>query len=246
VKEDPEKGRQDIVQAFRQQQPLTAKDIAAEVQPFFDELGAALRGGDPERLLEYYNLERMIDEFVAMQVFPKEISNNRRQFVTGMRQGMRQSLGRIALFLKWDETEIKHLKRLEGNEAIVITRHRLRGQPGSMKMRWWVTKEQGRWQVFDFEDLDSGTRVSTVAASLAAQGVGQLPTIAPALRHLQEAMMAIAIERDANKAEQCLQRIGPVRLPNQIEAFRFLARGSCACSVPRARKPSTPSTRPTA
>jgi hypothetical protein len=45
VPEDEDKRREEIVQAFRQQ-PLDAKDIAAEVQPLFDGLGAPLRAGN--------------------------------------------------------------------------------------------------------------------------------------------------------------------------------------------------------
>jgi tetratricopeptide (TPR) repeat protein len=146
----------------------------------------------------------------------------RRSLVAGLREGIRKSVIQQAGFLQWDTFEIRNIKKLAGNEAVVIVRHQT-GDALTLKMRWWVTKEQGTWQVFDFEDLDVGLRVSTLASSLGAAGLAD-PGFIQGVNNLRDALVAIAKE-DPDTAERKLRAAAPVKLPTKLEALRYMVSG---------------------
>jgi tetratricopeptide (TPR) repeat protein len=66
----------------------------------------------------------------------------------------------------------------------------------TLKLRWWVIKEDGAWKVFDFEDFDSGLRMSTAMASMAGEASRLTRTRQAAweqaMQALRRAQMAVA------------------------------------------------------
>src|SRR5205823_1795332 len=93
----------------------------------------------------------------------------RQGFAHGMRVGLGNALTGDGPLFTCTGLEIKHVKKLQGNEAAVIVRHRT-PDGKFLKLRWWVSKRTGAWRIYDFEDLDMTVRVTTVAA-----GAGGLP-----------------------------------------------------------------------
>ncbi|MCI0682397.1 MAG: hypothetical protein L0Y71_09850 [Gemmataceae bacterium] len=224
VAEDDRERRQEVIEAFRGQKPLDADAMAAELKPVFVSLGQAYTAKDVRRIVGHFDLERMFDELAAIEMVPANIRGNRRSSLKGMEIGMDRAAGQQAVFLNWTETEIRSVKKLQGNEAVVIARHR--GADGTtFKLRWWFSKRTGAWRVFDYEDLDAGMRVTTVMASMTAQMTpGKVAGITAAVQHLQQAMVA-AIQRNPEAAERHLRQTDGFQLPRELDALRSMTRG---------------------
>jgi tetratricopeptide (TPR) repeat protein len=224
VPEDEGQRRQEVMAAFQNQKPLDAQEITRELQPLFNGLGAAFGARDGERIMAHFDVDRLVDELVALDAVPPQALRDRRPFVRGMRGGMGRSMAQRAPLLAWAGTEIRHVKKLEGNEAVVIARHRT-GEGVSLKLRWWVTKRPGAWKVHDMEDLDTGLRVSTTMGTLAGAGFGDVRGTAAGLNHVCEAILAAGTRQDADAAERHLRLAQGVKLPAKLEGLRHLATG---------------------
>ncbi len=224
VPENDEQRRKEIREALRQQKPLAAAEIAQELRPFFESLNGAFRAGDQERIMAHFDMDRLYDELGALEIFFQPLRQNRQESIRGMRQGMGRAMQQQAPLLVWTGTDIKNIKMLEGNEAVVIARHRV--EAGMfLKMRWWVTKRTGTWRLYDMEDLDVGLRISTTAVTIVEVGLGNVPELARAMNQLRDAIQAVALRRDPNAAEKILGQIAAVKFPKRLDGVRSLVIG---------------------
>jgi tetratricopeptide (TPR) repeat protein/DNA-directed RNA polymerase subunit RPC12/RpoP len=216
--------RQDMIDAFRDQRPLAEDEIAAEVRPLFTDLGEALRAADGTRSVGHFDLDRLFDELLAMELVPANVRNERRTFVRAARDGLAISLRQQAPLMAWQTFEIRNVKKLQNNEAVVIVRHKT-PDGIALKLRWWLSKRTGTWKVYDFEDLDVGCRSSTTMGSVMHLGVGRIEAIARATKSVREALLILHGQRDPDAAERCLQAEANVPLPPRLEALRKFTRG---------------------
>jgi tetratricopeptide (TPR) repeat protein len=221
---DVERRHREIVEAFHRQRPLTEPEIAKESNVLFAELGAALHGRNQKRIVDQFDLDRMYDEIIAQPGLPRHLVADRRSFIQGIRIGFGRAITEQAVFLEWTKTEVKHIRKLTGNEAILIARHSINNQT-SVKMRWWITKRPGQWKVFDFEDLDTGLRFSATAAIVVAGGMKDAHAMGTAVTNLRDALADVIIRKDAASATQKLRLAEGVKLPAQLEAFRSMVTG---------------------
>ncbi len=223
--EDEEERREQVRQAFKDRQPLADDEIAKQVTPVLDELGASLRAGNPGRIMVKFDLDRMMDELAAANGGAELLRNTRTRndFRRGLAQGFGQSLAQRGVVFHWDQTEVRKIKQLNEDEAVVIARHK---HPNgvSLKMRWWMTRRNGDWQIYDFEDLDAGSRVSSEMAVLLGQGIGKAVEIGSSVKIIVEAIQAVVME-DVDGAEQKLAQVKGVQLPPRFESTRQLATG---------------------
>ena len=99
---------------------------------------------------------------------------------------MQQQAANGDLPVLWTSADIKHVKWLTGQEAVVIVRHQdAQGNP--LRFRWWLTKRTGAWQIYDFQDLDAGLRLSTLVGSLTTMNDADIAAVGQALRSIREA-----------------------------------------------------------
>jgi tetratricopeptide (TPR) repeat protein len=215
---DPE-----IQQALRAEIPLSEKQIAVELQPLFEELGTAFAGQDVERILSHFDVDRICDELIRQNLLPEYLRRARASFVVGLRQGLGQSMRQQAGLLTWKKSEIKNIKKLEGNEAVVIVRHFK--DEGTLKMRWWVTKRHGTWQVFDLEDLELGLRYTANAGGLLALNPVEMQKVSAGMAHVRQALTAVGVQRDPEAADKHLHQAAGIQFPAQQQAFFHLVTG---------------------
>jgi len=216
--------RKEVREAFDDRKPLKEEDIDRELRPFFDVLGKSLNRRDAFALSKHFNIERMVDELDAQGLMTDMIRRHRGEIIKGMRDTVGTALARQADLMNWDSYEFRNIKKLPGNEAVVIVRHRSAGGL-ILKMRWWVTKEGGAWQVFDMEDLDMNLRFSTNVGSIVAALRAEGKELVRGADNLREAMLALAIRQDVDGAEAKLRQIEGVKLPDPLEATRRLISG---------------------
>ncbi|MCI0378787.1 MAG: hypothetical protein L0215_14360 [Gemmataceae bacterium] len=223
--EDDDQRRQEIMEAFQNQKPLAEADIVAEVKPLLDGLGKALQAADESRIAEHFDVERLFDELGALEILPLKGPQARANFVFGARKGLGQSMKANAPILAWTGYEVKHIKKLQGNEAVLIVRHQA-ANGETLKMRWWVSKRLGTWKIYDFEDLHLGMRISEIVATLPELGWGQVREVARAGTAIRDAVHAVVLHQDADAAEKKMQEIALVKLPKKLESVRHLILGT--------------------
>jgi len=229
VVQNPEERRQEVKadlkdnQPLKDKKPLDEKDIPRELKPLFEDLGAALNANDGFRVVAYFDLDRMTDELGALPGLRLDNPDQRQAFVNGMVQGMGKSLP-AQPFLNWNASEIRSVKKLNDDEAIVLVRHK---HPigGTLKFRWWVTRRGGSWKVYDLEDLDGGTRFSVMVGTVVAQGLGKALELSRAVKAIKEALEAVVMRQDADSAERKLNAIARIELPREIDALRYMVWG---------------------
>jgi tetratricopeptide (TPR) repeat protein len=219
--EDDEQRRQQLRQAFANQPLVPDDQMAREIKALLTDLGAAFRAGDGQRAADLFDADRMFDELAAQEVLPPKLLRSRAEFVSGLRVGLSQTLAQQAPLLAWSTFEVRSVKRLQGNEAVVIARHR-DDAGNTLKMRWWVTRLPGTWKVYDLEDLDMGVRLSAEMGTAVAGGPGRAAGMARHAAVLRDAMVALT-RGDVDTAERRLREVDGVRLPGKLEAVRLLA-----------------------
>lgn len=218
--EAPEERREDVKEAFRPQGPQAEDARARDLRGLFEALGEGYRTGDSERIISQFNLERVMDDMVAQNVAPREATRDRTAFLRGMRTGMSRSLAQQSALISWESTEIRQIKSLSADEAVVIARHR-RANGVTLKYRWWVTRISGSWRVYDFENLDMGVRMSAMFAEAARLGEFRAAEIRPATQAIHAALMALN-QDDLDQAREKIRLAKGAKLPASLEAQRLM------------------------
>lgn len=215
----PEQRQQEVVQAFQGEPAPLDEESTASLKELFGGIGTAFQNRDGNALIGHFDLERMLDEFMAQGMLPAHLRGQRDALLRGMRTGLQRGLTQNAALMQWHATEIRSARKLPSCDLVVIARHRddanLR-----LKMRWWVTRRGNAWRVYDYEDLDMGMRASALFGSIAGFQQGDILRMARDVQHLQEAMVAIVSQDDADTAAKKLQRIAGTQFPKPLEAVR--------------------------
>ncbi len=221
LKEDEEERLQDLRDAFGDQKPMDRDELVNDLKPLFEGLGQAFRAADGPRIMSHYDVDRMADEFAALGVLPNRSTQFRRSFAQSLRKELEKSLVEGAVNMEWNTFEIRHVKRLNANEAVVIARHEKKNAV-TLKMRWWVIRQPGGFKVYDTEDLDAGTRFSAESAVLLAGGERGIERLRLPMKTLREAVSAITIQNDFDAADRKLKSIANVEFPDVIAAQRLM------------------------
>jgi tetratricopeptide (TPR) repeat protein len=222
-REDPDQKRADLQAALVNRKPLTEKEIAKELEPLFEDLGKAFRAADGERLVGHFDLERLFDELDTQGDLPEPIRRQRAHAIRGLHQGMASALARNSPLLAYDSFEIRHVRKLPNDEAVVIVRHR--SDTVRLKMRWWVTRRSGPWKVYDYEDLDTAMRFTSIVGRLGGMALNQGPQLRRATAALQKVIFALRQE-DPDTAERQLQVVRKVKWPPRMQAMVWMFSGN--------------------
>lgn len=215
----------------------------------FARLQAALGAHSESAIMDQFDVGRLLDECVAQNYLPKDIKHDLDGSIRTVRKGLGADLAQQSQAFQWELTEIRQVQRNGDNEAVVVARHKLPRDlpPQWIKMRWWLVKENERWQVFDMEDLDEGTRATEriahflpSAAPVAVARAEDVVVLNDAIRALRGHDDAIGIEKelqalamdampsnlgDADGIEKNLKALGKKPLPANLESVRLAVLG---------------------
>jgi hypothetical protein len=229
-----EADRREVAVAFNDPVPPTA-DEAATFERVFAALGRDLANEDRSAIAAAFDMERFASEigrWGGLNALPGGNSpQNRAAFIRGMQQGVGQALANNPL-IRWERTEIRRVRwSADRNEAVVIAVHRsaaLEDYP--TKVRWWLIKQPGGWKVYDLEELDMGTRLSSLMGSMLDQGVIRQLMADPtrfqnAATAIREGAVAIVLQRDVAEAERQLNLTRGIDLPAPLAALREILDG---------------------
>jgi tetratricopeptide (TPR) repeat protein/uncharacterized protein HemY len=206
--------------ALADPKPAPANNGAQDLDTLFNDLGRAFRDADGAAVVAHFDLERMADDLALLAPGLLRDPQGRHAFLTTLRDGLTQSMRRVAPMVQWKSFEIRSTKNQPDGDAVVLVRHEQQGG-GVLKMRWWVSHRSGSWKIYDFEDLSTGLRITAIEASVFGQGVN-LPQATLGIQKVGEAMQDVALRQDLDGAEKKLQEIAHLKLPREIEAVRHL------------------------
>jgi hypothetical protein len=197
---------QEATDAFSGSSTAGAAATAADtpdVQKAMDEFAAAIRAKDSVAVAAVIDAGRMIDEVEAQGLSGKMSGNDKRQFAAGAGPGMARSIVSNP-GMQYKRIEVRKLKPIAGrSEAVAYVRAWLVANYAQTKMRLWVRKTTtGGWQIYDFEDLDGGIRISDFIAGGLAAFAGDIPG-----------------------AKSALAAMEGVSFPPQIDALRVMMKG---------------------
>ncbi len=207
--------------ALGRPQPQSDKELNKDLVVLFANLGAAFRQGNGEGIVAYFDLERMLQEFAAQSAMPVN-SND----VRTARPTFAATLQRDAGAMHWTDTEIREVKRLNETEVVVTARHTEPDQTTKV-FRWWLTRRNGAWKVYDLEAAAVALRMSIMVAAVTNEtpGLADQQGLRKAIKVLTEAMKLAGAGGNPRAAEQKLQQIDGVTLPRPLEALRLLVVG---------------------
>jgi tetratricopeptide (TPR) repeat protein len=204
------------------QRLLSEAEMTEELKPLFRALGDALTQRDAAAVGGYIDSDRMIEEMVWLGMVTRPPSQRREQLVLDLRSSLARWLTLPTSSYHWSSFEIRNVKKLQGNEAVVIARHR-DGNGQVLRLRWWVTKLSGTWKVFDYDPLDAAPRLSAAFAINVAGNDDPLQPVAKALFTISDAAATNFKKKGAQQAQEKLQSVAGVPLPRIGEAMRCLA-----------------------
>jgi tetratricopeptide (TPR) repeat protein len=212
--------KKDVQAAFGDARPVNDEELLRELKPFFATVGADCAKLGPQGLISHLDVDRLVDEILTLPMVPANIVQNRQQFAAGMKVGMTKQAAGGQLPITWTRADIKHAKWLNAQEAVVIVRHQdAFGNP--LRIRWWLTKRSGAWQIYDLQDLDAGLRVSTVIGSVTTMKEQEIAAASQAMQTIREASDALNQRGDVAAAAAALGRVPNVKLPKAIEGMRW-------------------------
>lgn len=228
VRENSAQRRQDIREALVEQKPLTEKEIAAELAPLFDELGAAFRAEDGDRAAATFDVDRLFAELESHGPLPRELLQNKRRFLAGAKIGLARGFEQQAPLIAWDTYEIRHIKKLSDTDVVVIAKHKATNGY-VVKMRWWASRESGPWKFYDMEDLDVNLRATSemhvVVNTMNPQDPDRIREVQRATHLAREAGVALTAGQ-VDLAEQKIQQLRLLRLPRLFKMIERLFSGS--------------------
>jgi hypothetical protein len=135
---------------------------SAAIRDLFQNLHAGMQAGEAKTLEDLFDGQRIYQEVRRLgglaRVSPLDETKSARKLQQAFAVGMAQS-GQI---LKGDQWNVKSCRRLrDPSEALVYARldH---PETGPTKWRWWLKKRDGVWRIYDFEELNTGLRMSDI------------------------------------------------------------------------------------
>jgi tetratricopeptide (TPR) repeat protein len=213
--------------------PVTAgseDEESAAIRAALDGLLASVLRDDRAATYALFDVRRMVTECLRIEGMPRMTSREQAQVAAGFETGLRQSDGfKIWRTLGWKRIDVRKIRfTAERTEALVYFRVRGDGDEPGGKLRWWMHKTSAGWKLFDGEDLEAGSRMSSLLAAVLAAagrpGAGP-PQWVKDLPHVNQALQKLAVgDLDGARAE--LSRVSSSALPPMFEALRQFAQGS--------------------
>src|SRR5688572_26775215 len=191
---------------------------------------AVLPGGGS--VLSHFDADATFDE-LERRGFVSGISRpERREMRRGFKEGYARGIPNGVVDLPWRRLQVRQVRMLrnggsrgDGAEALAFVQTRFQNDL-SCKMRWWFRKTPGGWKAYDYEDLDTGIRIST-SMGMILSNAAQSPAVRGYNESAGAAFTALGNE-DGKAAEAAAARIPASGLPPAMDATRWVLHGD-AC-----------------
>lgn len=231
--------------AFLDPKPATPEQTA-EFTPILLQLGKSIEQSDAQAIRDCFHIPQFTDECIRAGIIEKLGAPNSLRVRSELMDGFGTSIGPSLIkkkdYFSWQSCVLRRVRVTEdGNEAIVIATHNMNvaGDMTSTPMRWWLTKKSGAWCIYDFEELQSGLRLTALVVSASSPELVKNPQqFQTKMAAIDEAAIAIGRE-DYEAADLALAPARNVSLPRPIAAMRALLEAFIAIGRSDAKKGMT-------
>jgi len=173
---------------------------------------------DPDRndKSQYFDFDRMLLECRAAGLPHRAASTLRREVETSLPPKFHANVTAVA----GTEIVLRHVDALP-DERERLAWVQIRSPDGQCaKQRFWLRWHEEQWRIFDYEDLELSSRMSSMMAGLATDPAVQ--RLGPAAQNAVERLaQAGALTRtgDFARAEEIFNSIGPASIPRLMRGF---------------------------
>jgi predicted Zn-dependent protease len=213
--------------------PEPVERLAGELRPVFDALRGPSIRGDGRASVEFFDLDRMLDE----ARLPLHVQPQKEQFRRSLREALIRYLNTRDPFV-FGKYQFNAVRRLPGGEVVVFATHQSGGS--TYWERWWLIKKDGSWKFYDHEFIRYPIRLSYwMRGDLETEDrLGSQPAWRVKAGNLSDAILAFN-RNDLDAVERHLhQTDGPISLPEADGTREVLwarvkaARGNHADALP--------------
>ncbi len=226
--ETGEQQAQEMGRAFDAAQPPPTGVEKAAVDALLTTLAQQIRDGKPEQAMGAFHLPRMLQEFERMGILTRVLERQRRAFSEGLQRGILRSLSHTDAPIGWREVEVKHIRPADlPGEIVIYTRHRSERRNATAHFRWWLKRTGKRWQIYDYQDLDSGIRFSTMTGILTAGKMEAASAWVPvAAEALPKALAAVNETLEYDEAQRLLAEVAQTDAPPYVRSIAWMLTAS--------------------
>jgi tetratricopeptide (TPR) repeat protein len=191
-----------------------------EISALCDRLLAAVRENDKDKATSLIDVPRFLGEMERQSVLGRISPADRTSLRIALHMLIGGGLLQEGQAGAWNTCKVHRIdQKPQSNEGIVVVRMLTKEGTHSSLMRLYVVKEQNRWSLYDWEDIDRIFRTSTHLAMTLAWQQGQVRG-----NYLQAILSAARLTGEGNDsvAEQILSQLANVELENVLEPARWL------------------------
>ena len=212
--------------------PVTAsadpKSLAEEVDADIQQIAAAYARRDPDTLLDFFDIPRLLQEIEDRGFMPPLRPGEASGAVTGLRTGMRKNIQNPATQFIVRAKLIQVRPTGEPAEVVAFVRgwHK---DGSSVRLRWSMKRTGGTWRIYDGEEMGAGLSMSALLGAAVGPEFNGRSTVLPAwvksVRPLTLVMQDLAAH-DLERAQRTLAQLDAVQFPPSLEAQKHVANGA--------------------
>ncbi|WP_346188535.1 hypothetical protein [Rubritalea halochordaticola] len=205
----------------------TSKNSAkhdVEVEQTLGKILAALKAGDQKSLASYVELDRMIKSLKKRGLIDQMGEEKRESFTKLGSMAMAKGLMQMQEMLELDKVRVVNIQVENDKHLVVYTKLWSRYLQSYCCMRWWLVKnENGEWKAYDYEDLDSNLRASSLLGLLLRDmGKKDAPwgqEFGALCVHLSRYRMSEDEGVDIDVIHKSVDKLLKMELPREVEMF---------------------------
>jgi tetratricopeptide (TPR) repeat protein len=193
-----------------------------------DRYTKAIADEDYDKAADFFDAERILQEIQSMGMLTGLSGRDRGQFATAFRNNMKKTLAGAGDGMAYAKVDVRKVKPQSDQTEVIAYVLANHAYGPKLKQRWWMKKRGKTWRVFDMENLEDGTRITTVmgVALEATQG----GNIAPWLLKqgdFHEVASSLQAE-DYDGAAEAMRELEGVDFPKQIRVLVVGMKGAIA------------------
>jgi Tol biopolymer transport system component len=220
VEEDATQKHEEVVTSFAGKVTNDCGEHAAGIKKCLDELHLAPSRRGATWFTDVFDARRTMRLLKQQGMLPTTWGgDNEYQVMRKLEPQLRQRLAHPVVGITWRRCEIRQVRFLQDEtEAVVHSRH-WDADDVPARVRLWLVRRDGKWRVYDFEELEVSMRFST------ALGVGSMmvdqknPSIKALPRLLQGCQEVVG--GDSERGVEILEKLKGEKFPPVVESWRL-------------------------
>lgn len=124
------------------------------------ELTAAAKKKDSAALSRIFDVDRTVTECQRVPGFPRLTQLEKARFITGIVRGITENAVGTVVY-HWQSVQLRKVQPSDDGEDMIVYSRHFNDPVGRTHWRWWMTRVDGRWRIYDQEEFQTGLRMTT-------------------------------------------------------------------------------------